>query len=772
MFRNRDIFALVGTLILVRLAWNNGTESLSAAVDLAFFFPRDMVMVFSPMDVDGDGTKEALAVAKAVPHQDSFVLEIMDLKPLHGFRKKYLEPFRPKTIFTAGEIHQQHAQPIHLTTGQLLIRKHRHSSYGDATEKQKQYKIPSDQEINDTTRHYFCGDDWHDASTKCKIPCPSGQTSDCPNSERCFADTSCDVLGEVMNEEEKEKDIYVLTPGGGMPSVVTLWSNGVIILHSLTNIKDGEANQKRKPLELREMWRYNIFPAENIEHMRNTLWEEINVVFLDANSSGEALAKHGMVVVSASYFADGDPESDRSTFTIAVDAFAGTLLWESHSQNDPRSGEVPLPLPMAERGHTSFARRRSSVARFMQGSQSATTASALPNCMSLLKKGVKKDVFPYSYWGPKDAGVAAIHLNRKKKARENRNHRASKPHEEHMATRTKPTGKKWHHKFHKRKKHHHHDHHYGPIQGKPNALVVQTRGGLQIRSLKNGKALCHLALLEENLYSDLNNDGVLDQIQVALHTKNHDPDDKFIWNLAGKLQKKHELLKESGAGIKELLESKPQLCHILALSGIPAKEELFSAPICGSVHERSAANSAQLDSVNPLVVESLGRRGSKHDIIVALNNGMIHRIHGTKGRRMWGVSGTHRNKHFPIWEESSNHNALLTRVHSDKVDPPLRPLLLAGDNGLAVMSVKTGTILASAHFPQKSSLKPVLADVSGDGSTDVMIVTDDGIWGYQISVHRGSPVTQRILVGLLLMALMLATIRNRNGKGDKRSTDN
>ena len=79
--------------------------------------------------------------------------------------------------------------------------------------------------------------------------------------------------------------------------------------------------------------------------------------------------------------------------------------------------------------------------------------------------------------------------------------------------------------------------------------------------------------------------------------------------------------------------------------------------------------------------------------------------------------------------------------------------------------------MASAVFPQISEMTPILADVSGDGSTDVIISTKDGVWGYQIVVNRGSPTTLRILVGILLFSLMLATIRNRYDRRDKRSTD-
>jgi hypothetical protein len=86
--------------------------------------------------------------------------------------------------------------------------------------------------------------------------------------------------------------------------------------------------------------------------------------------------------------------------------------------------------------------------------------------------------------------------------------------------------------------------------------------------------------------------------------------------------------------------------------------------------------------------------------------------------------------------------------------------------------VKNGGILASVPFPQTSIIRPMLAEVSGDGTTDVMILSAEAIWGFQITVRPGTPVMSRIMVGLLLMGLMLAVLRNRFGqRTDKRATD-
>jgi hypothetical protein len=834
--RNRDILALIGCLVLSRMAWNDyGTESLSATANLAFFIPRNdkssssdvssggsssstVTTAVTPFDVDGDGTHEAIVVVKwknndagTSANAVSFVLQVLDLKALHSYGKTFLAPFRPEVIFESPEVNDSdHAYPISLTSGQVLIRK---PGYGSNSNQQRHSKPIVDSngepiEYNDRNRHYFCGTDWHDAATKCSVGCPSGQAHECPEDERCFADTPCDALGQHAPTDTHNELAarYELTPGGGLPSIVTLWSNGLVTLHSLTNEKsnthdnsnnnqEGAATasrrarqkQQQKSLDLREMWRSYLFP--HVMDVDELLWEESNVLFLDATASAETKAEHGVIIIAGSYYLDGDVDSTRSTFTVAIDALSGQSVWESRSDLDAALDQEDVPLPVV-RGNTSFARRRSAIAHLMQEGASSSalskaSAAALPNCLSLLKQHVK-EVLPYSYWGPNDAGLAAIHLNHKKRTHKDNNHLASKPHEAQAARAGHPptvgeSQKKWHHRFSPRQlqKRHHHgpDDHLHPINAKPNALVSQTKGGISVRSLKNGKAVCHLSLLEETLYSDLNNDGVIDQVQVLLHNKQNDPSDKFVWQLVNRLQQEHKDVKEtSDRNKKKLMESRPTLCHALTLSGIPSKEEIFSAPICGSSSDRAGGvgpllPSNKIDAINPLVVESLNGRRNTRDVVVALNSGMIHRLHGTTGRKEWALSGNKNHEHFPTWEEGSHHNVLLTRIQSPKVSPPIRPILLAGENSLAVLSVKTGAVLANAVFPQLALNRPILADVSGDGSTDVIVFTQDAIWGFQIAVYPGSPVTLRILVGLLFMGLMLCFIRNRYSNKNKRSTD-
>ena len=86
-------------------------------------------------------------------------------------------------------------------------------------------------------------------------------------------------------------------------------------------------------------------------------------------------------------------------------------------------------------------------------------------------------------------------------------------------------------------------------------------------------------------------------------------------------------------------------------------------------------------------------------------------------------------------------------------------MLGASDSGLAI-------------FPQPSRARPQLVDFDGDGTVDLIVTTKDGFWGYKIVVTTGATVFFRIVVGLLIMGLMLAILRNRFGPHPgKRSTD-
>jgi hypothetical protein len=161
--------------------------------------------------------------------------------------------------------------------------------------------------------------------------------------------------------------------------------------------------------------------------------------------------------------------------------------------------------------------------------------------------------------------------------------------------------------------------------------------------------------------------------------------------------------------------------------------------------------------------------GKGYDLIVALSNGQISRFRGVSGSRVWQISGR-RFEDFPTWDDTTLVS--IDRIEAEFAQPATRPILIAGENSMALLASRKGTVLATASFPQPSMRKPLLMDFNGDGTTDVMVMTQDAIWGYRVVVKTGTSILFRITVGLLLVAMMMAVLRNRfSPQPGKRSTD-
>lgn len=874
MLRNRDIVATVLALILTRMAWNDQAENLSASIHLAFYFPfvKDQVAP-AAFDVDGDGTSEAIVTVK--PYGGgNWVVQILDLKPLHsGYataKTAMGAPFQPRELLRSeplsfgpgGGTENPPIKPLQIITGQVMVR-------GLTT-------APTEQEFSEMsheerTKHYFCGDDWHDAASKCGTPCPSGTADECPGSERCYADTPCDSSVRRKTEHDVHEDSYHLTPAGGLPSCFTVWSDGRVTMHSLTSPKDGYTadeskdqegqdafsvasiqaklkrtlKQKKTPLELKEMWTTNSLPRMPA-HIQTPA--KIQLTYLDAFDAIPD-AKHGMLIVSGDLTPDappvrplGSPPIDpmaEPRFIVALDAMTGEVLWDSlQNFEDKKEEAVPLPVQL-ERGSSSLARRRSKVVK-LDAAMSTTGSEGgdnnhgvLPNCLTGYRYSLlgATDALPYSYWGPEDAGIRAVHLDHSNTQRKfhrhdqhhahkhrtplssstssSQNHKpgATSPHHHHHGHKkikgndaaTTKTKKSWHSALiNPRRRAQSTGAHGGHVHyGRPNVIVNYHAGGLHVHSLQNGQPICHLSMLEESLYIDLQQDGVMDSIQIVTNGKNIVLDpmtgtyaDPWVAKLAEKLadqEEKTKTAREKAMDARKPYHKMSRMCHALALSGMPAREELFSTPLCGTGSKRGNHDEDSKDhpwtpiyAAPPLVVESLypQHRHREKDVIFAMNNGAISRVSGGTGRRQWKLSGKN-TENFPSWGGwEASHTVSFTRLQVDdfQVAAHARPLLLVGESSLAILSATSANILATSNIPQRSLRRPILADVSGDGVTDVLVTSADAIWGYQILVRTGASIFFRILVGLLLMGILLALLRNRYGGTSvrdryKRSTD-
>lgn len=780
MLRSRDIAAVFFALILTRMAWNNNLESLSANVHLAFYLPRHDAKMGTLgtkpalFDVDGDGTPEALAVISGNSDESAWKVQILDLKPAMQTDKTHVAPFRPKLLFDSPLLANNTGKPVSLVTGQVIMSSLAISESASSVPKP---------EIVDHTRHYFCGTDWNDAASKCSTHCPGGLASDCAEGERCFADTPCDVHAKKLVKDKLYTVVETLhlTPGGGLPSTFVLWSNGAVSMHSLTgDIESGEDTKKHKRkdprLELRPMWQAPALSSRN-----TTALESLNLQFFDSLSSGDQ-SKSGMIVVSAvatfdvSNQKDGEEGSLTSYYVLALDAKNGEILWESLTQDELDDvTQKNLPLPMA-RGTSSNARRRSMIPNLHSSSQK-TSGSLIADCMQSYRRSLlTSDAFPFSYFSDEDATVQALHFD----LHQHQSSKAAKSGSKHQLKATKKVNPKspaaskskgWTSALLPGRKRKHNKAH--AKYGRPNVLVSHHERGIEVRSLKNGRSLCHLSLWENVLYADLDHDGVLDSVEViagnreVVDEENTDDSERWVNSLVERvsLMNKESSEKEN---LSQRLQKTP-LCHVLALSGVPIKEELFSASLCGTKRDHEDMHpSVGMIEAPPLAVEPFQHKKG-WDVILAVNTGTVHRFQGSSGRRQWELVGK-RYEDFPTWSDESN--VALSRIGSKNVIPSTRPILLAGENSLAILSAKRGKVLASASFPQPSISRPVLADVNGDGTTDILVMTTDAVWGYQVVVRTGAPVFLRIMTGLLLMGMMLAVLRNRFGPHPgKRSTD-
>jgi hypothetical protein len=325
-----------------------------------------------------------------------------------------------------------------------------------------------------------------------------------------------------------------------------------------------------------------------------------------------------------------------------------------------------------------------------------------------------------------------------------------------------------------------------PRYGRPNVVVTHNLNGIQVRSLKNGRSLCHLSLQPETLYADINHDGTLDSLQVVTsrHSRMMEQGDddavrkqaEFIEKLVKRATGVSEELTRKEIGSQKLAGN--QICHILALSGLPTREELFSHQLCGNRRDmekgRSSGSQQQHPSVGlygapPLVVEAASGKG--YDVIAAVSMGFVSRFRGSTGRRQWQLAGKHYED-FPTWDDPSL--VALARVESENVIPSTRPIVLAGENSVVLLSASSGELLSSevTVFPQPSLRRPILVDFNADGTTDLLVATNDAVWGYQVIVRTGASVFFRVMIGLLLCGILLALLRNHFGPHPgKRSTD-
>mmetsp|Transcript_7078 Transcript_7078/g.14642 ORF Transcript_7078/g.14642 Transcript_7078/m.14642 type:complete len:1026 (+) Transcript_7078:95-3172(+) len=316
-----------------------------------------------------------------------------------------------------------------------------------------------------------------------------------------------------------------------------------------------------------------------------------------------------------------------------------------------------------------------------------------------------------------------------------------------------------------------------PRMGKPNVVLFHGRDGLAVVSLKNGRPVCHISLTDHALYADLDQDGKLDTVQVVTSPEEFSAStgvQSLIQKITG--EKKDHISQPDA----------PVICHALVTSGLPPQEELFTAPLCLGGPSMSHRPQSGLSAAAPLLVE--GSMGFGNDVVFAMNNGVIVR-YDSNGREIWRKKGGLKDG-TPYWSRSDtaflgriqfgsvkeSHSSVSASSHRNQHRPgsPLRPILLSGEEGAALISPASGRVLSSVTFPQHVTAQPLLGDLNGDGTDDLLVVSADGLWGYRVVVDSGISGFFRIVIVTLLIGIAIAALVHKTSHQSgrhKRSMD-
>ncbi|KAK8964737.1 hypothetical protein KSP40_PGU019539 [Platanthera guangdongensis] len=317
----------------------------------------------------------------------------------------------------------------------------------------------------------------------------------------------------------------------------------------------------------------------------------------------------------------------------------------------------------------------------------------------------------------------------------------------------------------------------------PNVAVAHHKEGIEAVHLASGRTICKLHLPEGGLHADINGDGVLDHVQVV-----------------GRNSAESTVV----TGSMEVLRP----CMAVATSGVPVREQLFNASICHHSHfnifqhsdfTRSFGRTVDSSSVEVATPVLLHKDdGHKHkrshgDIIFLTSHGQIYSTFVVA----WSLFGNVFSSRYPLiashpqaatwsWSVTTGlTRALSTALMSigeATVVPTLRAfslrahsreevIIAAGDHEAVVIS-PGGSLLASIELPGSPTHTLILEDFSGDGFTDIILVTSGGVYGFVLTRQPGA-LFFSTLVGCLLIIMGVIFVSqhlNSMGKAKPRAS--
>lgn len=287
----------------------------------------------------------------------------------------------------------------------------------------------------------------------------------------------------------------------------------------------------------------------------------------------------------------------------------------------------------------------------------------------------------------------------------------------------------------------------------PNVLVAHLKEGIEAVHLASGRTVCKLFLQEGGLHADVNGDGVLDHVQAV-----------------GGVGAEHVV----PTGLMEPI--KP--CTAIATSGLPVREQLFNASICrhypfgGFQHVEFASRnfgrateSTSLEVVAPVLVPTYDghkhRKGSHGDLIFLTSRGEVTSytpgLHGKGASMRWQIVTGATWVNSPFQAGVAIERVVPTlKVMSLRVHGPPEVILVAGENVAELLS-PSGSQLTSVFLPSPPTHELVVADFSGDGLNDLIVVTSVGVYGF-VQMQQPGALLFSSLVGCLIVVMCVIFI--------------
>uniref|UniRef100_A0A0E0MDH6 FG-GAP repeat-containing protein n=1 Tax=Oryza punctata TaxID=4537 RepID=A0A0E0MDH6_ORYPU len=310
---------------------------------------------------------------------------------------------------------------------------------------------------------------------------------------------------------------------------------------------------------------------------------------------------------------------------------------------------------------------------------------------------------------------------------------------------------------------------YTQVWWVPNVVVAHEKEGIEAVHLASGRTICKLHLTEGGLHADINGDGVLDHVQVV---------------------GANGIEQTVVSGSMEVL--KP--CWAVATSGVPVREQLFNVSIChynnfNLFHHGDFSRSfgrtfdtTGLEVATPILLQRddghKHRKGSHGDIIFLTSRGEVTSyspgLLGHDAIWRWQLSTGATWSNLPSPSGMMENIVVPTlKAFSLRAYDPKQVIIVGGDLEAVVIS-PSGGILASIELPAPPTHALVLEDFSGDGLTDIILVTSGGVYGFVQTRHPGA-LFFSTLVGCLIVVIGVIFVSlhlNSSNSGKPRaSTD-